>query len=57
MDCTKIVKVLSLAATGNNFDAAIDELSKKELEYLLELCQEEKARRQAAKNGGVCIEH
>lgn len=54
MDYTKIVKVLSLAATGNSIDAALDEMSKKEIEYLLELCQEEKARRQAAKNGGVC---
>lgn len=35
-------------------DAALDEMSKKELEYLLELCEEEKARRQAAKNGGAC---
>ena len=51
---TKIVKVLSLAATGNSIDAALDEMSKKELEYLLELCEEEKARRQAAKNGGAC---
>ena len=49
MDYTKIVKVLSLAATGNSIDAALDEMSKKELEYLLELCEEEKARRQAAK--------
>ena len=54
MDYTKIVKVLSLAATGNSIDAALDEMSKKELECLLELCQEEKARRQAVKNGGVC---
>lgn len=54
MDYTKIVKVLSLAATGNSIDAALDEMSKKELEYLLELCEEEKARRQAAKNGGAC---
>ena len=46
MDYTKIVKVLSLAATGNSIDAALDEMSKKELEYLLELCEEEKARRQ-----------
>lgn len=55
MDYTKIVKVLSLAATGNSIDAALDEMSKKELEYLLELCQEEKARRQAAKNGGFAM--
>lgn len=55
MDYTKIVKVLSLAATGNSIDAALDEMSKKELGYLLELCQEEKARRQAAKNGG-CLQ-
>ena len=54
MDYTKIVKVLSLAATGNSIDAALDEMSKKEPEYLLELCEEEKARRQAAKNGGAC---
>lgn len=33
------------------------EMSKKELECLLELCQEEKARRQAAKNGGACNEY
>ena len=39
MDYTKIVKVLSLAATGNSIDAALDEMSKKELEYLLELCE------------------
>ena len=45
MDYTKIVKVLSLAATGNSIDAALDEMSKKELECLLELCEEEKARR------------
>ena len=51
MDYTKIVKVLSLAATGNSIDAALDEMSKKELEYLLELCQEEKARRQAGRAG------
>ena len=38
MDYTKIVKVLSLAATGNSIDAALDEMSKKEIEYLLELC-------------------
>ena len=57
MDYTKIVKVLSLAATGNSIDAALDEMSKKEIEYLLELCQEEKARRQAAKNGGACNEY
>ena len=50
MDYTKIVKVLSLAATGNSIDAALDEMSKKELE----LCEEEKARRQASKNGGAC---
>ena len=39
MDYTKIVKVLSLAATGNSIDAALDEMSKKELECLLELCE------------------
>lgn len=55
MDYTKIVKVLSLAATGNSIDTALDEMSKKELECLLELCEEEKARRQAAKNGG-CLQ-
>ncbi len=57
MDYTKIVKLLSLAAAGNDFNAVIDEMSKKELEYLLELCQAEKARRQAAKNGGACNEY
>lgn len=54
MDYTKIVKVLSLAATGNSIDAALDEMNKEELEYLLEICQEEVALRQAAKNGGAC---
>ena len=54
MDYTKIVKVLSLAATGNSIDAALDEMNKEELEYLLEICQEELALRQAAKNGGAC---
>lgn len=45
---------LTEAIKGNSIDAALDEMSKKELEYLLELCEEEKARRQAAKNGGAC---
>lgn len=54
MDYTKIVKVISLAATGNSIDAALDEMNKEELEYLLEICQEEVALRQAAKNGGAC---
>lgn len=54
MDYTKIVKVLSLAATGNSIEAALDEMNKEELEYLLEICQEEVALRQAAKNGGAC---
>lgn len=54
MDYTKIVKVLSLAAEGKSIDAALDEMNKEELEYLLEICQEEVALRQAAKNGGAC---
>lgn len=54
MDYTKIVKVLSLAAAGKSIDAALDEMNKEELEYLLEICQEEVALRQAAKNGGAC---
>lgn len=51
---TKIVKVISLAEAGKSIDTALDEMNKEELEYLLEICQEELALRQAAKNGGVC---
>ena len=55
MDYTKIVKVLSLAATGNSIDAALDEMSKEELEYLLELCEEEKSPPSGGKEWG-CLQ-
>lgn len=48
MDYTKIVKVLSLAATGNSIDAALDEMSKKNLNICLNCARKKKpvAKRQ-----------
>lgn len=48
MDYTKIVKVLSLAATGNSIDAALDEMSKKSLNICLNCARKKKpvAKRQ-----------
>ena len=42
MDYTKIVKVLSLAATGNSIDAALDEMSKKRLSICLNCARKKK---------------
>lgn len=52
MDYAKIIKAIT--SKGAKRESVLDEMNKEELKYLLELCQEEKARRQAAKNGGVC---
>lgn len=54
MDDTKIEKVILLVEAGKSIDTALGEMNKEELEYLLEICQEELALRQAAKNGGAC---
>lgn len=52
MDFEKMMKAITSKSAER--DRALDEMSKEELEYLLELCQEEVALRQAAKNGGAC---
>ncbi len=52
MDFAKMMKVLT--SKGAERERVLDEMNKEELKYLLELCQEEKARRQASKNGGAC---
>lgn len=50
MNFEKMIKAIT--SKGAERERVLDEMNKEELKYLLELCQEEKARRQAAKNGG-----
>lgn len=52
MDYAKIIKAIT--SKGAERERVLDEMNKEELKSLLELCEEEKARRQAAKNGGAC---
>ena len=57
MDYTKIVKVLSLAATGNSIDAALDEMSKKELEKLIADIQKKMKKAAAELNFEAAAEY
>lgn len=52
MDYAKMMNVLT--SNGAEQDKALDELNRDELEFLLKECRAALARRQTAKNGGVC---
>ena len=54
MDYAKIMKFLT--STGEEQEKALNELTIEELDFILDECRAALARRQAAKNGGVCNE-
>lgn len=55
MDYTKIVKVLSLAATGNSIDAALDEMSKKNLNICLNCARKKKPVAKLQRMGALAM--
>ena len=52
MDYAKMMKFLT--SKGEEQEKALNELTREELDFILEMCRASLARRQAAKNGGAC---
>lgn len=52
MDYAKIMKFLT--SKGEEQEKALNELTREELDFIIERCRASLARRQAAKNGGAC---